>query len=142
MSKSPPQHGVAILYAIAIATIALDALTFFVTFPVGAALRVVVHSLVALLRHVALPLAVAGSAAWRFRDAILARGVAWLEANKGVRVAAPTVDAAVDARRRTGSVRVAGVAVALPESETPVVALDESGSRTPRRPAPRRCSRG
>ena len=90
MSKSPPQHGVAILYAIAIAAIALDALTFFVTFPVGAALRVVVHSLVALLRHVALPLAVVGSAAWRFRDPILARGVAWLEANKGVRVAAPT----------------------------------------------------
>ena len=125
MSKSPPQHGVAILYAIAIAAIALDALTFFVTFPVGAALRVVVHSLVALLRHVALPLAVVGSAAWRFRDPILARCVAWLEANKGVRVAAPTVDAAFDARRRTGSVRVAGVAVALPESETPVVALDE-----------------
>ncbi|KAH8072873.1 hypothetical protein JL721_3523 [Aureococcus anophagefferens] len=121
MSKSPPQHGVAILYAIAIAAIALDALTFFVTFPSAPPCESSsTPRRPPATRRAAL--AVVGSAAWRFRDPILARGVAWLEANKGVRAAAPTADAA--APRRTGA-RVAGVAVALPESETPVVALDE-----------------
>ncbi|KAH8088711.1 hypothetical protein JL720_6664 [Aureococcus anophagefferens] len=123
MSKSPPQHGVAILYAIAIAAIALDALTFCVTFPVGAALRVVVHSLVALLRHVALPLAVVGSAAWRFRDPILARLDAVAGAFsavgggvvKGVDVVFSGVDAVADrvpggfaVKRGTGAVALVG----------------------------------